>query len=71
MSADNEETIIVKFVMNKKNGKIEKIKDKDNNDAPDEDPSFPTTWASAIVASKNSPGKIYIWTGTKWKCIKT
>jgi len=69
MSASKKEVIKVQFVMDE-DGNISNIKDGDGNDAGDEDPTMPTSWASAVVATKNSPGKIYIWTGTRWKCIK-
>jgi len=63
------ETITVQFVMNAK-GAITEIRDGNGKPAVDEDPTSPTAWASAIVATKHSPGKIYIWTGTRWVCIK-
>lgn len=32
-------------------------------------PEEPSSWASAIISSKNSPGCVYIWTGRRWKKI--
>ena len=34
-------------------------------------PQPPHAWASAIIATKQSPGCIYIWTGTGWVKICT
>lgn len=68
VNIETDEEIVVKFVMGK-NGKIKKIKDKNGKDAPDESPKTDTKWASAMVTTKDSPGKIYIWIG-KWVCIQ-
>ena len=36
-----------------------------------DDPHPPHAWASAIIATKHSPGCVYIWTPTGWKKVCT
>ncbi|MGD2055649.1 MAG: hypothetical protein PVJ15_02505 [Gammaproteobacteria bacterium] len=31
-----------------------------------EDPHPPHSWASAVIATKHSPGCMYIWNGFQW-----
>ena len=67
--ADDEEEIVVTFVMDKKNGKIKKVKNgKPGGKTSEEAPGANPTCGSAVVATKNSPGNIYIWIG-RWVCI--
>jgi len=51
-------------------GTISDVKQGNGKDAAVEAPSAGSTWASAVVAGKSSPGKIYVWVGNHWKCIK-
>ena len=69
MDASKKEVITVRFIM-EEDGTICDVQ-KGNGDPAAVEAPTEATWASAVVASKNSPGKIYIWTGTRWKCIKT
>ena len=70
MDASGKEEISVKFIMEADGTISDVIQGKDKGDPAAEEAPTEATWASAVVASKNSPGKIYVWTGTKWKCIK-
>lgn len=69
MEAPRQEVITVQFIM-EADGTISDVKQGNGKDAAVEAPSAGSTWASAVVAGKSSPGKIYVWVGNHWKCIK-
>jgi hypothetical protein len=63
------ETIPVEFHLDE-NGKVIDVTSPHGKHSKDA-PSPPHAWASVIIATKHSPGCIYIWTGTGWVKICT
>jgi hypothetical protein len=64
-----KETIAVEFHLDEE-GKVVDVTSPHGNHSKDA-PMPPHAWASAIIATRHSPGCIYIWTGTGWVKICT